>query len=120
MKSIADLAKIRSEMQEKLHTRSPQLDSDTQIVVGMGTCGIAAGASKVVNALVSELAIKGIKNAKVVASPCMGICNFEPIVKIIMGDKEVTYINVDEAKAKEIVSEHIVNGKVVDKYLMAK
>jgi len=92
-------------------------DKDVRIVVGMATCGIAAGARPVLNTLVEELAKRNLTNVQVVQTGCIGMCTYEPIVEVFTNDQEkVTYINVDSEKAKKIVAEHIVNNKVVKEY----
>ena len=116
MKSLADLQKIREDMQKKINLRKED-DSSIRVVVGMATCGIAAGARPVLAALVDEVGRRNLQNVVVTQTGCIGVCRLEPIVEVFEPGKEkVTYVNMDENKAKKIVSEHFVNGRVVDEY----
>lgn len=115
MKSLDELKKIREEAVANMEMRDT--NKDIRIVVGMATCGIAAGARKVLNTFIEEIAKRNIKNVQVLQTGCIGMCTFEPLVEIYEKDKEkVTYINIDENKAKRIVAEHIVNNQVVGEY----
>ena len=118
MKTIADLKAIRERMQSTVFVRdNADENAETRIVVGMATCGISAGARPVFNTLIEEVATRGLKNVKVTRSGCIGMCKLEPIVEVFVPGKEkVTYVQMDEAKAKRIVSDHIVNGSVVAEY----
>lgn len=110
MKSLADLDAIRQQAKENLATRT---GGGRKIVVGMATCGIAAGARPVMNTLVEELRIRGLHDVTVTMTGCIGVCRLEPIVEVIdeNGDK-VTYVKMDSTKAKRIVAEHLVNGRI--------
>lgn len=115
MKSLEELKKIREATIANMEMRNT--DKDIRIIVGMATCGIAAGARPVLNTLVEEIAKRNLKNVQVVQTGCIGMCTYEPIVEVFENDKEkVTYINVDSEIAKRIISEHIVNNKVVKEY----
>jgi NADP-reducing hydrogenase subunit HndB len=110
MKSLAELEAIRDKARENLSARQ---SGGRKIVVGMATCGIAAGARPVMNALVEELRVRGIHDVNVTMTGCIGVCRLEPIIEVIEenGDK-VTYVKMDPLKAKRVVAEHIVNGRV--------
>lgn len=119
MKSIADIKAIRDKMQADKTTRETSKDGDVRIVVGMATCGIAAGARPVFNALIDEVAKRDLENVKVTRSGCIGMCKLEPIVEVFVpGEEKVTYVKVDADKAVEIIEKHIVGGKVVEEYLL--
>ncbi|MDD4315811.1 MAG: (2Fe-2S) ferredoxin domain-containing protein [Clostridia bacterium] len=119
MKSIADINAIREKMQKVLGTRDAQDDADTRIVIGMATCGIAAGARPVFTAFLEEAAKRNLGNVKVTQSGCLGMCKFEPMAQVYIPGKEVvTYVKLDAEAAKRIVSEHIVNGNVVAEYTL--
>ena len=122
MKSIADIKAIRDKMQSQIVLRDNQdAEQETRIVVGMATCGISAGARPVFNALVDEVASRGLKNVKVTRSGCLGMCALEPIVEVFVpGQDKVTYVRIDPAQAKNIVASHIVNGNVCTDYLINK
>ncbi len=116
MKTLAELAQIRDKMKDKVGIREGV--NGVRIVVGMGTCGIAAGARLVLNTLVEEVANEGLSSAAtVLQTGCIGMCQYEPVVEVIEAGKEkVTYINVTPDMAKRIVAEHIKGGKPVTEY----
>ena len=116
MKSLAELQALRDEMKDKIGIRSEAPDN-VRIVVGMATCGIAAGARPVLSAISGEVAKRNLQNITVAQTGCMGICQYEPVVEVFVPGKEkVTYVNVDVDKAVKIVIDHIVNGNVVAEY----
>ncbi len=116
MKSLAELKALRDEMQTKVGIRHEESDN-IRVVVGMATCGIAAGARPVLNALTEEVAKKGLKNVTVAQTGCIGICQYEPVVEIYEKDKEkVTYVKVAPGMVEKIVREHIVNGTPVAEF----
>lgn len=110
MKSLAELEAIRQKAKADLAART---DGGRRVVVGMATCGIAAGARPVMNALVEELRTRNVNDVAVTMTGCIGVCRLEPIVEVLEenGDR-VTYVNMDVAKAKRVVAEHLVNGQV--------
>ena len=116
MKSLAELAAIREKMQGKVVIREGM--SGVRVVVGMATCGIAAGARPVLNAFVAGVNENGLSDkVTVTQTGCIGICQYEPVVEVFEEGKEkVTYVKLTEEKAQEIVKEHLVGGKVVEKY----
>jgi len=117
MKSIAEINAIKERMQKMLGTRDSQDADDIRIVVGMATCGLAAGARPVLNAFVEEVTKRNLKNVKVTQSGCLGMCKLEPLAQVFVPGKEVvTYVLLTPEAAKTIVSEHIVNGNIVAKY----
>ena len=119
MKSLAELAAIREKMQRVVDTRDT--DGETvRVVVGMATCGIAAGARPVLNAISEEIARRELHHVTVSQTGCIGLCQYEPIVEVFMPGKEkVTYIKMDAEKAARVVKEHIVGGNVVTEYTIA-
>lgn len=115
MKSLADLAKMREEALKKVDIRKER--KGTRIVVGMATCGIAAGARPVLKALLEESEKRGLKDVEVTQTGCIGVCRLEPIIEVYKeGYDKVTYVEVTEAKARRIIAEHIVNNNVVTEY----
>ena len=116
MKSLAELKALRDKARNNMGMREDAPDN-TRIVVGMATCGIAAGARPVLNSFVNEVAKRGLKNVTVSQTGCIGICQFEPVAEVFEPGKEkVTYVKLDAEKAKKIVVDHIVNGNVVTDY----
>ena len=119
MKSIAELQAIREQARAKIAMRDGSKEG-TRIVVGMATCGIAAGARPVLNAFVEEIAKRNVQNVSVVQTGCIGMCQFEPIVEVIAPGKEkVTYGLMDAQKAVRVVTDHIVNGNPVAEFTIA-
>ncbi len=117
MKSLAELQAIREKMKAHLANRE-NTENDIRVVVGMATCGIAAGARPVLTSLMEEVQNKGLSNVKISQTGCIGMCKYEPIVEVYMPGKEkVTYVHMDEKKAREVVASHLVLGKPVADYL---
>ncbi len=116
MKSLAELKAIKEKMKDKVVLREGS--ADIRIVVGMATCGIAAGARPVLNAIVEAVNEGGLSDkATVTQTGCIGLCQYEPIVEVFEADKEkVTYVKMDADKAKRVVEEHIKGGKIVSEY----
>lgn len=118
IKSIEELKKIRDQAKEMIDLRVDN-ETKTRIVVGMGTCGIAAGARTVMLAILDELKKRNISDVIVTETGCIGLCQYEPLVDVIKPDQpKVTYVNMDADKAREIVVKHIVNNRVVDDYVV--
>lgn len=118
MKSLAELAAIRDRMKDKVVLREGS--GDVRVVVGMATCGIAAGARPVLNTFVEEISKAGLMDKITVSQTgCIGICQYEPVVEIFEADKEkVTYVKMTAEKAQRVVEEHLKGGKVVAEYTM--
>ena len=116
MKSLAELAAIRARMLEQVNLRKDD-NIDTRVVVGMATCGIAAGARPVMLAFIEELKKRGIENVTVAQTGCVGMCRLEPMVDVYVKDQEkVTYVHMSPEKVARIVNDHIVNGRPVEEY----
>jgi len=116
MKSLAELAAIRARMIDQVNMRKDD-KVDTRIVVGMATCGIAAGARPVMLGFVEELKRRGIENVTVAQTGCIGMCRLEPMVEVyVKGQEKVTYIHMTPEKVARVVNDHIVNGRPVDEY----
>lgn len=116
MKSIEELMALRDAAKAKMTARDDSTEV-TRIVVGMATCGIAAGARPVMNKFVEEIAKRNLSHVTVSQTGCIGMCQYEPIVEVLEPGKEkVTYVNMTAEKATKVVVEHIVNGKPVAEY----
>ncbi|MCR4951652.1 MAG: (2Fe-2S) ferredoxin domain-containing protein [Solobacterium sp.] len=114
MKSLEDLKKMREAALKKVEMREG--GKDYRVVVGMATCGIAAGARPVLNRLVEETAQKDY-NCVVTQTGCIGMCVYEPIVEVFdKNDGHTTYVHVDPEKAAKILEQHIGQGKIVEEY----
>ncbi|MEA4999798.1 MAG: (2Fe-2S) ferredoxin domain-containing protein [Candidatus Limiplasma sp.] len=113
MKSIAELEAIRQKTLERVSYRK-DASNDTRIVVGMATCGIAAGARPVMLAFIDEIEKRNLTGVTVSQTGCIGMCRLEPMVDVIVPGKEkVTYVNLTPDMVPRIVTEHIVNGNPV-------
>ncbi len=119
MKSLAELQAIKDKMKDKVILREGV--NDIRVVVGMATCGIAAGARPVLNTLVEEVNKEGLSDKVTVSQTgCIGLCQLEPIVEVFEAGKDkVTYVKMTSEKAKRVVEEHLKGGKVVNEYTVA-
>ena len=118
MKTLAELAAIKAKMQNKVLIREGS--SGIRVVVGMATCGIAAGARPVLNAFVEEVNNAGLADkVTVTQTGCIGICQYEPVVEIYEAGKDkVTYVKMNPEKAKEVIEKHLKGGKVLEEYII--
>ena len=119
MKSLAELQAIKERMKSKVVLREGS--SDVRVVIGMATCGIAAGARPVLNAFVEEINNCGLTDkVTVTQTGCVGLCQYEPLVEVYEAGKEkVTYVKMTADKVKEVVEKHLKGGKVVTEYTVA-
>lgn len=116
MKSLEELKAIRDKMKGQIDIREEDSDA-MRVVVGMATCGIAAGARPVLKAFSDTVQSRDLKNVAVVQTGCIGLCQYEPIVEIYeAGGKKTTYVKVKPEMVEEIVDQHIVKGNPVTKY----
>ena len=116
MKSLAELQALRDQMKGKMGIRHDS-DQSVRVVVGMATCGIAAGARPVLTAFTQEVERRGLSHVSVGQTGCIGICQYEPVVEVFEPGKEkVTYVKVTPEMVPAIVSQHIVNGSPVLEY----
>ena len=116
MKSLAELEAIRQKTLSKVGTRV-EGDNEIRVVVGMATCGIAAGARPVMLKFVEEAQKRNLNNVTVSQTGCIGMCRLEPMLDVIVPGKEkVPYVKVNPDMVSRIVAEHIVNGRVVTEY----
>ena len=120
MKSLEELRAIRDRAKNGVHLRKENSPDAIRVVVGMATCGIAAGARPVLNAFVEQIEAEGLGGKVMVTQTgCIGICQFEPIVEVYQSGKEkVTYVKMTPDKAKRVVEEHIKNGKPVAEFTL--
>lgn len=115
MKSLAELEAIRKRVSQDVTMRKD--DHSIRVVVGMATCGIAAGARPVMSAFVEEIGKRNLEHVSVVQTGCIGVCRLEPIVEIMIpGQEKTTYVKMTPDKAKQVVAEHLVNGRPIKEY----
>ena len=116
MKSLAELQAIRDKARASVNIRE-SAEAETRVLVGMATCGIAAGAKPVLNAFVEEVAKRDLKGVMVTQTGCIGICQYEPVVEVVTpGQEKVTYVKMTAEKALRVVNDHLVNGNVGTEY----
>ena len=120
MKTLAELQAIRERMKDSVTMRSGT--GNIRAVVGMATCGIAAGARPVLSALVEEVSKLDLGGkVTVTQTGCIGLCRYEPIVEVYEADKEkVTYVKMTAEKAKEVIERHLKGGKPITEYTIGK
>ncbi len=112
MKSLQELAALRDKMKQTVNTREAT-ESTTRVVVGMATCGIAAGARPVLNEFTQQVA-KAELPVVVTQTGCIGICQYEPVVEVYeTGKEKVTYVKMTADRVKQIVDEHLKGGQPV-------
>ena len=116
MKSLAELQALRDKVKSNMGIREDDT-GNTRVVVGMATCGIAAGARPVLQAFTEEVAKRNLQNLTIAQTGCIGICQYEPVVEIMEPGKEkVTYVKMTAEKAAQVVANHLVNGNVMTEY----
>ncbi|HOQ24615.1 MAG TPA: (2Fe-2S) ferredoxin domain-containing protein [Bacillota bacterium] len=117
MKSLEELARIREQAKQNLQLRESR--DGIKIVVGMGTCGIAAGARETMNAILDELNKRNLSQVIVTQTGCVGLCEQEPIIDVTLPDQpKVTYGKVSPDKARQIIANHVVNGNIIGEWVI--
>ena len=117
MKSLAELQAIREKTLNRINLRKEDEAEATRVVIGMATCGIAAGARPVMLSFMDEISKRGLNHVTVSQTGCIGMCRLEPMVDVqIPGQDKVTYVHMTPEKVARVVAEHIVNGRPVEEY----
>ena len=117
MKSLAELQAIREKTLNRINLRKEDEAEATRVVIGMATCGIAAGARPVMLSFMDEISKRGLNPVTVSQTGCIGMCRLEPMVDVIVpGQEKVTYVHMTPEKVGRVVAEHIVNGRPVEEY----
>ena len=117
MKSLAELEAIRKATISRINVRTEEKGETTRVVIGMATCGIAAGARPVMMAFMDEIQKRQLPHVTVSQTGCVGMCRLEPMVDVIVpGQEKITYVHVKPDMVPRIVAEHIVNGRPVQEY----
>ena len=123
IKSLDELIKIREGAMKKVNLRESGENGEDyiELMVGMATCGIAAGARQTLSALLDEIEAQSLENIKVVQTGCMGSCHSEPIVQVnVPGQEPILYGNVGEERAREIIQKHVMNNELLDNAILHK
>ncbi|MEN1759691.1 MULTISPECIES: (2Fe-2S) ferredoxin domain-containing protein [Anoxynatronum] len=121
IKSLEELIKIRENAQKKVNLRegTDHTEAITELMVGMATCGIAAGARETLRALLDEIEAQSLENIRVVQVGCLGYCHSEPIVQVNRpGEEPILYGKVDAERAKEIIQKHIMKNEFIDNAIL--
>ena len=117
MKSMAELEAIRQRTLQRINLRKEDQNENIRVVVGMATCGIAAGARPVMMGFMDEINKRGLSQVTVSQTGCIGMCRLEPMVDVYLpGQEKVTYVHMTPEKVGRVVAEHIVNGRPVTEY----
>jgi NADP-reducing hydrogenase subunit HndB len=117
--SLDDLKKIREEALRKREVKSSS--GQKNIVVGMGTCGIAAGARDTMKSILQKIESESLSGIVVTQTGCIGLCEFEPIVQVQIGDSEkITYGKVTPDVAARIINNHVIGGNIVNEFVISK
>ncbi|MBR3015860.1 MAG: (2Fe-2S) ferredoxin domain-containing protein [Clostridia bacterium] len=117
MKSLAELQAIREKTLNRINLRKEEEGETTRVVIGMATCGIAAGARPVMLSFMDEIQKRNLQHVTVSQTGCIGMCRLEPMVDVILpGQEKVTYVHMTPEKVGRVVAEHIVNGRPVEEY----
>ena len=115
--TLEQLRALRDEQKKQINKRETS-GKNIEIIIGMGTCGIAAGAKSALNAFVQELEDHNVENALVKQTGCMGLCYAEPTVEVIMPDMPaIIYGKVDAETARKIVRKHILAGILINDHI---
>ncbi len=113
-----DLGKIRERMARTMNLRDG--DARAKITIHMGTCGIAAGARKIMSTMLTLVEQKNAEDIVLTTSGCAGLCSREPMMTIeLKGQAPIKYVDLDEKKTERIFSEHVLSGSVVEEYALA-
>ena len=119
MKSLADLQAIRARTLENINMRKEDKNA-ARVVIGMATCGIAAGARPVMMKFLEEIKKRDLQHVTVSQTGCIGMCRLEPMLDVILpGQEKVTYVHMTPEKVGRVVAEHIVNGRPVEEYTIS-
>jgi NADP-reducing hydrogenase subunit HndB len=117
VKSLDDLKKIKEQATQKRDIKTAS--GQAQVTVAMGTCGIAAGARDTMKAVLETIETGGLQGIVVTQTGCIGLCEWEPIVQVTIGDQpKVTYGKVTPERAQQILKEHVVGGQVVKSFVV--
>ena len=118
MKTLEDLKALREKLKSDIKVRQNQ---GTKIIIGMGTCGIAAGAREVMSAVLDELAVRKLNDDQVQQTGCIGMCEKEVLLDVIRpNEARITYGNVKPADVKRIIADHVVNGRIIEDLVVGK
>jgi NADP-reducing hydrogenase subunit HndB len=117
IRSLEDLKRFREEIIEEKQRQASL--GKVQVIVSLGSCGIAAGALETLKALQQQVEADGLKNVSISQSGCIGLCKHEPILEVVAGDSpKVTYGSVTPQIVQRIIREHILGGRIVEDFVI--
>ena len=119
MKSLAELQAIRDRAKMAVNVRENS-EAKTRVLVGMATCGIAAGARPVLTAISDEVNKRELHDVLVTQTGCIGMCRLEPIVEVFKDGQKYTYVHMTADKARKVINDHVVNGNPCRDYLIGE
>ena len=120
MKSLEELKALRDKMKAATDNRAVAGDDEVVVMVGMATCGIAAGARPVLDALLDEAEKRQLHNVSISQTGCIGMCRLEPIVEVFKDGQKYTYVHMTADKARKVINDHVVNGNPCRDYLIGE
>ncbi len=118
IKNLEELKKLR---EKSISETSARKEGKFRVIIGLGTCGIAAGGRKIMEAAMEEIAKRGLKDVSVETTGCIGMCQNEPLMDIVRpGEPRVTYGNLKPEDVPRIIADHLVNGNVVEEKVIGR
>lgn len=121
MPKIANLEELRKLRDRAVTETAARHEGKYRVIIGLGTCGIAAGGRKIMEAAMDEIAKRGLKDVSIETTGCIGMCQNEPLMDIVRpGEPRVTYGNLKPDDVPRIIAEHLVNGSIVEDKVIGK
>ncbi|MFO7814706.1 MAG: (2Fe-2S) ferredoxin domain-containing protein [Halanaerobiales bacterium] len=118
MKSLEELREMRKEVEKDMQMRKST--NKPKVIIGMGTCGIAAGAREILQTVMEEMDKRDLE-IEVTQTGCIGMCEKEPLMDVkLPGKDRITYGNLDKEAVKRIIVNHVINGNVIDELVIAR
>jgi NADP-reducing hydrogenase subunit HndB len=118
IKSLEDLKKLK---EKAVADTAARKEGKYRVIIGLGTCGIAAGGRKIMEAAMEEIAKRSLKDVSVETTGCIGMCQNEPLMDIVRpGEPRVTYGNLSPEDVPRIIADHLVNGNIVEEKVIGR
>ena len=118
IKNLEELKKLR---EKSISETSARKEGKFRVIIGLGTCGIAAGGRKIMEVAMEEISKRGLKDVSVETTGCIGMCQNEPLMDIVRpGEPRVTYGNLKPEDVPRIIADHLVNGNVVEEKVIGR
>ena len=121
MPKISNLEELKKLREKSIAVTAARKEGKFRVIIGLGTCGIAAGGRKIMEVAMEEISKRGLKDVSVETTGCIGMCQKEPLLDIVRpGEDRVTYGPVSPTDVPRIIADHLVNGQVVEDLVVAK